>query len=90
VRDLIRAMWQAHSTWGSPRIVGELRKLGIEVATFTVEKYHPRPRKPPSPTWKVFLKNHGPDLVALDFFTVPTVTFRVLFVLTGCEFCNYS
>jgi transposase InsO family protein len=39
------------------------------------------PRKPPSPTWKIFLKNHGQDLVALDFFTVPTVTFKVLFVL---------
>jgi hypothetical protein len=81
VRDLIRAMWQANPTWGSPRIVGELRKLGIEVAKSTVEKYRVRPRKPPSPTWKAFLKNHVQDLVALDFFTVPTVTFRVLFVL---------
>jgi putative transposase len=59
VRVLIRAMWQANPTWGSPRIVGE----------------------PPSPTWKTFLKNHTKDLVALDCFTVPTVTFRVLFVL---------
>jgi len=81
VRDLIRAMWQAHPTWGSPRIIGELRKLGINVAKSTVEKYRIRPRKPPSPTWKSFLNNHVQDLVALDFFTVPTVTFRVLFVL---------
>jgi len=74
-------MWQANPTWGSPRIVGELRKLGIAVAKSTVEKYRPHPNKPPSPTWKTFLKNHMKDLVALDFFTVPTVTFRVLFVL---------
>ena len=81
IRDLIRDMWQTNPTWGSPRIVGELRKLGIDVAKSTVEKYRPHPRKPPSPTWKAFLTNHGQDLVALDFFTVPTVTFRVLFVL---------
>jgi putative transposase len=81
VRDLIRQMWQANPTWGSPRIVGALRKLGITVAKSTVEKYRTRPKKPPSPTWKTFLKNHVQDLVALDFFVVPTVTFRVLFVL---------
>jgi putative transposase len=81
VRDLIRVMWQANPTWGAPRIVGELRKLGIAVAKSTVETYRPRPKKPPSPTWKTFLKNHVQDLVALDFFVVPTVTFRVLFVL---------
>jgi hypothetical protein len=81
VRELIRAMWQANPTWGSPRIVGELRKLGIEVAKSTVEKYRVRPRKLPSPTWKAFLKNHMREVVALDFFTVPTVTCKVLFVL---------
>jgi putative transposase len=51
------------------------------VAKSTVEKYRVHPTKPPSPTWKTFLNNHVSDLVALDFFTVPTVTFRVLFVL---------
>jgi putative transposase len=81
VRDLLRTMWQATPTWGSPRMVGELRKLGMEVAKSTGEKYRPRPKKPSSPTWKTFLKNHVQDLVALDFFVVPTVTFRVLFVL---------
>jgi transposase InsO family protein len=74
-------MWQANPTWGSPRIVGELCKLGIDVAKSTVEKYRVRPRKPPSPTWQTFLHNHMEDLVALDFFTVLTMTFRVLFVL---------
>jgi putative transposase len=81
VRDLSRQMWQANPTWGSPQIVGELRKLGIAVAKSTVEKYRTRPKQPPSPTWKTFLKNHVQELVALDFFVVPTVTFRVLFVL---------
>ena len=81
VRVLIQDMWRANPTWGSPRIVGELRKLGIEVATSTVEKYRARHRKPLSPTWEVFLNTHVKDLIALDFFTVPTVTFKVLFVL---------
>ena len=81
VRKLIQAMWQANPTWGSPRIVGELRKLGIDVAKSTVETYRVRPPKPPSPTWKAFLTNHVQDLVALDFLVVPTVRHTVLFVL---------
>jgi putative transposase len=81
VRDLMRALWQANPTWGAPRIVGEPRKLGIAVATSTVEQYRPRLRKPPSPPWKTCLQTPMRDGVALDFFPVPTVTFRVLFVL---------
>jgi putative transposase len=81
VRDLIRDMSRANPLWGSPRIVGELRKLGIDVAKSTVEKYRVRPRKPPSPTWKAFLNNHVKGLVALDFFVVPTFSYKVLFVL---------
>ena len=76
VRELIQDMWRANPTWGSPRIVGELQKLGINVAKSTVEKYRPRVRKPPSPTWKAFLTNHVKDLVSCDFFTVPTATFN--------------
>ncbi len=63
------------------RIVGELKKVGIEVAKSTVEKYMVRRRKPPSPTWSSFLENHVRDLASIDFFVVPTVRFRVLFVL---------
>jgi putative transposase len=81
VRDLIQRMWQANPTWGAPRIVGELRKLRIDVAKSTVETYRVRRQKPPSPTWKTFLKNHMQDLVALDFFVVHTVTYKVLFVV---------
>jgi transposase InsO family protein len=61
--------------------VGELRKLGIDVAKSTVETYRVRPPKPLSPTWKAFLTNHVQDLVALDFLLVPTVRHTVLFVL---------
>jgi putative transposase len=80
VRELIQDMWRSNPSWGSPRIVGELHKIGIDVAKSTVEKYRPRECKPPSPTWKAFLSNHVPDIVACDFFSVPTVNFRVLFV----------
>jgi putative transposase len=81
LRDLIRTMSQANPTWGSPCMIGELRKLGIDVAKSTVEKYRVRPRMPPSPTWRTFLTNHVQDLVSLDFFVVPTVTYHVLLVL---------
>src|SRR2546421_5287058 len=69
------------SLWGAPRIHGELLKLGLTVSQATVSKYMVRPRRPPSQAWRTFLKNHAADLLALDFFTVPTATFRVLFVL---------
>jgi transposase InsO family protein len=59
---------------------GELLKLGIEISQAAVAKYLPRRRKPPSPTWRTFLDNHVKQIVAVDFFTVPTATFRVLFV----------
>jgi len=80
IRDLIRRMSQANPLWGAPRIHGELLKLGIAVAPSTVARYLPRPRKPPSQTWLTFLTNHLAQTAAIDFFTVPTATFRVLFV----------
>jgi putative transposase len=60
--------------------VAELAKLGIRISESTVRKYKPRYRKPPSQTWKTFLKNHARDIVAIDFFVVPTITFRLLYV----------
>jgi putative transposase len=80
IRNLIRDMSQANPLWGAPRIHGELRKLGIEVAQSTVAKYLYRPRKPPSQTWRTFLTNHLEQMASIDFFVVPTATFRVLFV----------
>jgi transposase InsO family protein len=69
----------ANPLWGAPRIHGELLKLGIEVSQRTVSRLMPRRRKPPSQTWRTFLDNHLKDLVSIDFFVVPTATFRVLF-----------
>ena len=80
LRKLIGRMWEANPTWGSPKIVAELAMLGIDVAKSTVEKYKPKRTGPPSPTWRTFLDQHVRDLVSIDFFIVPTATFRVLFV----------
>jgi len=80
IRNLIRNMSQANPLWGAPRIHGELLKLGIEVAQSTVAKYLRRPRKPPSQTWRTFLTNHLEQISSIDFFVVPTATFRILFV----------
>ena len=79
VRKLIRQMANANM-WGAPRVHGELLKLGIQVSEATVSKYLPRRKKPPSQTWRSFLENHVETLVSVDFFTVPTVFFHVLFV----------
>jgi len=81
IRDLIRDMCRANPLWGAPRIHGELLKLGLDVSEATVSKYMIRDRRPASQTWCTFLENHAKDLVAIDFFTIPTATFRVLFVL---------
>ena len=70
----------ANPLWGAPRIHGELLKLGIEVSQRTVARLMPRRPKPPSQTWRTFLQNHVADLVSVDFFVVPTATFRVLYV----------
>jgi transposase InsO family protein len=65
--------------WGAPRIHGELLKLGLVVSEATVSKYLPRRRRPPSASWRAFLLHHVTELCSVDFFTVPTATFRVLF-----------
>jgi putative transposase len=81
VRALIRTMSQTNPLWGAPRIHGELLKLGIAVCQATVARYMVRPRQPPSQTWRTFLANHIGQIMAADFFVVPTVTGRLLFVL---------
>ena len=85
IRTLIRRMAGENPTWGAPRIHGELLKLGFEVAEATVLRYMPRRRTPPSQTWRAFLQNHTKDLVSIDFFVVPTATFRVLYVFLVFE-----
>lgn len=79
IRELIRRMSSENPLWGAPRIRSELRLLGYEVSKATVDKYRVRHRKPLSQTWRTFLDNHVRDIVAIDFFTVPTATFRILF-----------
>ena len=81
VRTLIRELSTANPLWGAPRIHGELLKLGISVSQSTVAKYMRRHARPPSQTWRTFLANHANQIMAADFFVVPTVTFRLLFVL---------
>src|SRR2546426_12711461 len=71
-------MATANPLWGAPRIHGELRKLRIDVAERTVSRLMPKRRPQPSQTWRTFLTNHVRDLVALDFFTVPTALARPL------------
>jgi putative transposase len=81
VAALITKMAVANPLWGAPRIHGELLKLGIEISERTVSRLMPKRRPEPSQTWRTFLANHFLDLVSIDFFTVPTARFRVLFVL---------
>ena len=73
-------MSRANPLWGAPRIHGELQKLGLEISQAAVSKYLGRRSKPPSQTWHTFLDNHLQTLVSVDFFVVPTVLFKVLFV----------
>jgi transposase InsO family protein len=85
VRELIRTIACANPLWRAPRIHGELRKLGIEVSERTVSRVLRTVKRPPSQTWKTFLQNHIGEIVAIDFFTVPTIRLRVLFVFLVLE-----
>ena len=78
---MIKQMTQANPLWGAPRIHGELLKLGIDISERSVSRLMPKVRNPPSQTWRTFLDNHFRELVSIDFLTVPTATFRVLYVL---------
>jgi len=81
IRRLIREMSLANRLWGAPRIHGELLKLGFQVAQSTVAKYMLRSGRGRSQTWKTFLHNHAAGIAAMDFLVVPTVGFKLLFVL---------
>src|SRR4051794_15838865 len=81
VRRLIREMSLANPLWGAPRIHGELLKLGIEVGQTSVAKYMARRRRPPSQGWRTFLSNHADGIASIDLFVVPTISFRLLYVL---------
>ena len=76
---LIRQMSIENPLWGAPRIHGELLKLGFEVAQSSVAKYMVKRRGPPSHGWQTFLRNHAPDIAAMDLFVVPTIGFKLLY-----------
>jgi hypothetical protein len=80
IRRLVRDMVVANPLWGAPRIHGELLKLGFEVSERTVSRLMPRRQTRPSQSWRTFLRNHLHSTVAVDFFAVPTLTYRILFV----------
>ena len=82
---MIRTIACANPLWRAPRIHGELRKLGIEGSERTVSRVLRTVKRPPSQTWKTFLQNHIGEIVAIDFFTVPTIRLRVLFVFLVLE-----
>src|SRR5215469_2971451 len=79
-RELIRILSRDNVGWGAPRIHSELLKLGIQISESSIAKYIFRHPKPPSQTWRTFLNNHAKQMVSVDFFTVPTAFFQVLFV----------
>jgi hypothetical protein len=81
IRQMIREISIANPLWGSPRIHGELLKLGIDIGQTSVAKYMVRRRGPPSQGWKTFLRNHADGIAAIDLFVVPTVSFRLLYGL---------
>lgn len=79
MRNLIRQVSLANPLRGAPRIHGELLKIGIDVAQSTVAKYMIKGRRPPSQSWKTFLRNHADGIASVDFFVVPTAAPKLLY-----------
>ena len=79
LRALIRRMSIDNPLWGAPRIHGELLKLGFEVAQSSVARYMVKRCGPPSQGWRTFLRNHAPDIAAMDLFVAPTIGFNLLY-----------
>jgi hypothetical protein len=83
LRALIRRMSIENPLWGAPRIHGELLKLGFEVAQSSVAKYMVKRCGPPSQGWRTFLRNHAPNIAAMDLFVVPTIRFDLIYALSS-------
>ena len=79
LRSLIQRMSIENPLWGAPRIYGELLKLGFDVAQSSVAKYMVNRRGPPRQGWRTFLRNHAPEIAAMDLFVVPTIGFDLLY-----------
>lgn len=80
LRSLIRSIANENPLWGAPRIHGELLKLGFNVSQATVSSYMPKKKKQSGQTWLTFLHNHLKETVSVDFFTIPTLTYSILYV----------
>jgi hypothetical protein len=80
VRQLVRRMSRENQLWGAPKIHGELLKLGFDISETSVSKYLVCRKGSPLQSWKTFLENHVRSLVSVDFFTVPTIRFQILYV----------
>jgi len=86
VRKLIIQLAEENRLWGIPRIHGELLKLGYNISQSTVYRYLQNLRKnQPSQNWKTFLKNHVEEIISMDFFSVPTINFKIFHVLVMIE-----
>jgi hypothetical protein len=83
-------MSAANPLCGTPRIHGELLKLGIEVGQTTVAKYMGRRRRPPSQGWKTLLRNHPDGIASIDLFVVPTISFQLSCGVRGGSFCDWT
>jgi hypothetical protein len=76
IRQLIQTMALANVTWRAPRIHDELQKLGIAISERTVSRVLQTVKRPPSQTWRTFLRNHVGEIAAIDFFSVATIHLR--------------
>jgi len=85
IQELIFRMVVENSTWGAPRIHGELLMLGFAVSERTISRWMKRAPRDPEPArrWLTFLRNHREAIAAMDFFTVPTITFRSLYAFSS-------
>ena len=83
LREIIFRMGSENKTWGAPRIHGELKMLGFDISERTVLRWMRKARRSPEPArqWVAFLSNHREAIAAMDFFTVPALTFGVLILL---------
>ena len=89
-RALIRRISLENPLWGAPHIHGELLKLGYDICETTIAKYMVRRPGSPTQTWRTFTRNHMAEIAAIDFFTVPTVTFKTLYVFLMSSWSSLS
>jgi hypothetical protein len=83
---LIKKMAAENPLWGAPRIHSEILKLGYKMCESTVQRYMPKKGKRSNgQNWKTFLKNYSKDIISIDFLTVPTINFKLMYVLVIIE-----